>query len=133
MGGRAPLSSELPAILALLASHGWAHRIRDAAWMQHLLARSRAVVAVSEGQVVGFARGVTDELSNGYLSMVVVAEAHRRKGVGSRLVHAVVGAEPEITGVLRADRPGAREFFERLGFTPSSSAMERTRRVRHET
>jgi ribosomal protein S18 acetylase RimI-like enzyme len=127
---RAPLSSELTAVHELLLKHGWAHRIPNAAWLQEVLAKSNAVVAVSAGEVVGFARGVTDGLSNGHLSMVVVAEAHRRQGVGSRLVHAVMGTEPGITWLLRAERPGAREFFERLGFTPSSSAMERTRKAR---
>ena len=130
---RAPSPSELAAVHALLSNHGWAHRIPDAAWLQQLLANSHAVVAVSGGEVVGFARAITDGLSNGYVSMVVVADAHRRRGLGSRLVRAVTGAEPGITWLLRAERSGAREFFERLGFKPSSSAMERTRGVRHET
>jgi ribosomal protein S18 acetylase RimI-like enzyme len=124
---RPPLPSELPAVHALLSSHGWAHRIPDSAWLQQLLAQSRAMVAVSGGEVVGFARGVTDGLSNGHVSMVMVAEAHRHQGVGSRLVQAVMGSEPGITWLLRAERPGARQFFERLGFKPSASAMERIR------
>lgn len=130
---RAPLPSEVPAIHALLAANGWAHRVPDTAWLQKLVERSRCVVAVSAGEIVGFARGVTDGLSNGYLSMVVVAQEHRRGGVGSNLVRAVLDEEPGITWVLRAERPGARQFFEVFGFTVSATAMERKREQRHET
>jgi ribosomal protein S18 acetylase RimI-like enzyme len=124
---RPPHSHEMPAISALLAANGWAHRVHDDAWLGRLVAVSRALVAVESGEVIGFARAVTDGLSNGYLSMLVVAETHRRRGVGSRLVRAIMGGEPGVTWVLRASRPGAREFFDRLGFRPSSDAMERNR------
>lgn len=124
---RPPQPAEFEAARALLAAHGWAHRVADAAWFARLLENSRAMVALSDGEVVGFARGVTDGLSNGYLSMVVVAPSHRRQGVGARLVRAVMGAGPGVAWVLRAERPGAREFFERLGFAASTSAMERKR------
>ncbi len=125
---RAPLDSERPAVLALLGANGWSHRIPDAAWFERLLANSRAIVAVADGEVVGFARGVTDGMSNGYLSMVVVAEPHRRRGLGRRLVLAVMGDDPAITWLLRAERPDARQFFAGLGFSASPCAMERPRR-----
>lgn len=124
---RTATSSDLPALSALLRSNGWAHRLGDDLWLEQLLASSRAAVATEAGTVVGFARCVTDGLSNGYLSMVVVAQEHRRKGIGSSLVREIMGGEPGITWVLRASRPGAREFFRRLGFQASTDAMERIR------
>ena len=130
---RAPLPTEVPDIHTLLSENGWAHRVPDAAWLQKLVERSKCVVAVSAGEVIGFGRGVTDDLSNGYLSMLVVAKEHRGSGIGSRLVCSLVEAEPGITWVLRAERPGARQFFEKLGFSVSATAMERKREQRHET
>lgn len=59
--------------------------------------------------------------------MVVVAEAHRGKGIGSLLVGHAMGTNPEVTWVLRAGRDGAAEFFAKLGFEHSSLAMERRR------
>ena len=112
---RAPNQSDLPALRTLLCSNGWAHRIGDDAWLAKLIGASRALVAIEEQQVVGFARAVTDGLSNGYLSMVVVSGEHRHHGIGSRLVREITGADPGITWVFRASRPGAREFFEHLG------------------
>lgn len=69
----------------LLCSNGWAHRIESPEWFARLIAASqRTAVAVEAGEVVGFARAITDGLSNGYLSMIVVAchvgGPHRARG-----------------------------------------------------
>jgi len=88
---------------------------------------STAEVAIIEGRIVGFARGITDGRSNGYLSMVVVAAIHRGQGIGRLLVEHAIGTHPEVTWVLRAGREGAAEFFAKLGFERSSVAMERRR------
>lgn len=122
-------ASCLPEVHGLLATNGWAHRIGDIQDLGRLIyASQRAVVAVKGGQVIGFARAITDGLSNGYLSMLVVSEGHRRQGVGQALVEHLVGADSHITWVLRAEREGAAQFFTKLGFKASTSAMERPRR-----
>jgi GNAT superfamily N-acetyltransferase len=116
------------AVHRLLVAGGWAHRVGTAEQCAALVAASqRAVVAVVEDEVVGFARGITDGLSNGYLSMVVVSPHHQRHGIGRALVERVVGSNGNVTWVLRAGRPGAEQFFSKLGFSASSVAMERVR------
>jgi GNAT superfamily N-acetyltransferase len=122
------LPAEIEPVHRLLRAHGWAHRIESLHWFEQLLAASqRTAVAVESGEVVGFARGITDGLSNGYLSMVVVAPSHRGKGVGTLLVKHIVGENAGVTWVVRTGREGAREFFARSGFVVSSAAMERVR------
>lgn len=112
-----------------LDQHGWSHRTGDAESFARLIGNSqRTAVAMLGEQIVGFARGITDELSNGYLSMVVVDDQHRRKGIGRALVEHVMGDNPDITWVLRAGREGAEAFFANLGFETSVIAMERPRR-----
>ena len=111
-----------------LDQHGLGHRTGSAEHFALLIKNSqRTAVAVQGDQIIGFARGITDGLSNGYLSMVVVDDQHRREGIGRALVEHIMGDNPDITWVLRAGREGAEAFFASLGFQTSVIAMERPR------
>jgi ribosomal protein S18 acetylase RimI-like enzyme len=125
---RRVLPAELPGVHRLLAHNGWETRLGTVEAFAALIDASQvAEVAVDKGDVIGFVRGITDGLSNGYLSMLVVAAEHRRRGVGRRLVERATGSTGRVTWVLRAGREGAAEFFEKLGFERSAIAMERPR------
>jgi ribosomal protein S18 acetylase RimI-like enzyme len=121
-------AQEVESVRQFLCANGWEHRVGNPEAFAQLLDHSqRTAVAVVDNKIVGFARAITDGISNGYLSMVVVSQEHRLQGIGRALIEHITGDDPRITWVLRAGREGATEFFTKLGFKVSSVAMERLR------
>jgi GNAT superfamily N-acetyltransferase len=88
----------------------------------------RVIGAYIEGsdELVGFARAVSDGVSDAYLADVYVAPSHRGQGVGGRMVEAMV--EDGLGARFRwfLSTRDAHELYSRYGFsTPDERVMER--------
>ncbi|HEV2708058.1 MAG TPA: GNAT family N-acetyltransferase [Pyrinomonadaceae bacterium] len=124
---RSATPDDYEAIRLFLSEAGWERRVADAERFAEMMRHTnRTVVALEGERVVGFARALCDEVSNGYISMVAVAEEMRGRGIGRELVRRLIGEDERITWVLRAGR-GSAEFWRRVGFRASEVAMERVR------
>ena len=126
---RAAEPEDYEAVRAFLAENGWEKRVADREKFRKMMENaSRTVVAFEGARIVGFARALCDEVSNGYIGTVAVAEDFRRKGVGRELVERLLGDDKNITWVLRAGR-GSAGFWKKMGFEVSETAMEKTRSI----
>ncbi|MFT3746415.1 MAG: GNAT family N-acetyltransferase [Pyrinomonadaceae bacterium] len=115
-------------IRELLAANGWEKRVADAERFRRMMENaSRTVVAVDGKRIVGFARALCDDASNGYIGTVLVVDDKRGQGIGRQIVEQLIGDDPDITWVLRAGRESGG-FWEKMGFNLSVVAMERPRR-----
>jgi predicted N-acetyltransferase YhbS len=78
----------LGAILGLCQTQGWPSLPSDPARAQQALTAPgvTTVVAVVADEVVGFATVLSDGVLDAYLSALLVAEAHRREGIGAGLL-----------------------------------------------
>jgi predicted N-acetyltransferase YhbS len=119
--------ADYKAVQRFLAENGWEKRVSDVEKFRKMMENaSRTVVAFEGEKVIGFARALCDDVSNGYIGTVAVAEDKRGQGIGRELVERLIGNDRDITWVLRAGR-GSEKFWKKMGFTVSEAAMEKTR------
>ncbi|MBA3533094.1 MAG: GNAT family N-acetyltransferase [Ardenticatenales bacterium] len=124
---RAIAVAESEQVRLFLQRLGWGRRVDDPERFRLLIANSDRTMSAWEGdQLRGFARALCDEVSNGYVSMVAVDPSCHGQGIGRELILQLIGTDPRITWVLRAGKD-SREFWSKLGFQPSTIAMERLR------
>src|SRR4051812_12775251 len=110
----------------LVIASGWGKRVQDEDRFRRMMAGAdRTVVALDGARIVGFARALFDDASNGYISMVAVATDRRGRGIGRELVARLMDVEQHrhITWVLRSARESTG-FWEKMGFRKSDVAME---------
>ena len=93
------------------------------------------IVAEAQGRVVGFIHGMLKEAPpplaakrTGHVTDLIVAEGHRHRGVGPRLVEAASRwfrdkqAQELTLNAAVCNRP-AREFWEAMGFEPWTQTL----------
>jgi ribosomal protein S18 acetylase RimI-like enzyme len=103
----------LDGILALCRAEEWPDLPSDPVRAARVLTGPNAVtlVALDNDAVVGIAAAISDGAIDAYLSMLVVAAAHRRKGIAAGLIAEMFRA----TGVGRIDllaEPGSEPFYD---------------------
>lgn len=108
---------DFAAVVALLRSTYWAAE-RPVEITARSLSHSLNFGLFHHAEQIGFARVVTDHATVGYLCDVVIADAHRGKGLGKWLLTCIL-EHPELKD-CRIDlfTKDAQEFYRAFGFGP---------------
>ena len=110
----------VPQLVALFQSAWWT-RGREHADVERMLEGSDGVVAFTNpgGDLLAFARFLTDGVYKALVFDVIVAESERGTGLGSALTDALL-AHPRLAGVAHIELyclPELIPFYTRWGFT----------------
>ena len=103
----------------LLDAHSFWASGRSQRELSRMLAGSQAVISAWQGtRLVGFGRATSDGVFRAVLWDVVVAGEHQGRGLGRRIVEALL-QEPVLQGVERTYlmTTNSAGFYEQLGFT----------------
>ena len=113
---------ELGQVLRLYNDAGWLAYTEKPEQLMRALERSLYLVcAYEDGQLCGLLRAVGDGCTILYIQDILVEHAHRRAGVGCRMVEMLLAAYPDVRQkVLMTDEtPEMHGFYESLGFCPA--------------
>ncbi len=115
---------------------GIAQLYRDQGWWpaapDHLDIVARIVagshcffVAEAGVAVVGMGRAISDGVSDAYIQDVTVAPDHRRRGIGTRIVEAILArlTADGLDWIGLIAEEGAGGIYRHLGFSPMAGAV----------
>lgn len=109
-------------VRTLFDQEGW-WPDRDEAMLARLVAAGPAVGAWSGGELVGFARLITDGTCRAYLEDLVVKRDMRGRGIGGELVQALHRELPDGAIVTAFFGPRLEVFYRRLGYSATHQVV----------
>jgi GNAT superfamily N-acetyltransferase len=130
------IDDRLRADLMELHRHEWWTNTRREEDVVRMLAHTDLVVGAcddSSGQLVGFARVLTDRTFKALVFDVIVEQGHRNTGLGKRLVQYVLD-HPMLAQVAHIElycRPELIPFYTQWGFSTPGSDVNFMRRARN--
>ena len=112
------LSLELNEFQYILEDSGLSARrpMEDPLLLERMLLGSNLLItARSEGQLVGFLRGLSDFCYRSFIADLAVAHSYQRKGIGRQLIQVARNQAPDARLILFSAED-ALPFYEKLGF-----------------
>lgn len=107
-------------LLSLYSSVGWDSYVEDVAELAKAIANSTYVVVARHGNdLVGLARGISDDVSVFYLQDILVRPEYQHRGIGRALLSMCLDrfAHVRLKALLTDDLPEQHSFYQALGYS----------------
>jgi GNAT superfamily N-acetyltransferase len=115
---------DLDVVWSFLSTEAYWGRWRSREDVERQVRDAWRVVHVHDGdEFVGFARAVSDGVGLAYLADVFVLPAHRGRGLGRRLVTAMIEDGPGAEFRWLLHTADAHRLYEEFGFAPPDSTL----------
>lgn len=112
-------------LVALYDAVGWVAYTRTPATLARAIANSSIVVTARDehGELIGLARGLSDDASIFYLQYILVRPEHQRSGVGRQLLAVCLERYSHVRQkvLLTDDDEAQHRYYERLGYVNTTS------------
>ncbi|MCX2861079.1 GNAT family N-acetyltransferase [Paucibacter sp. PLA-PC-4] len=116
-----PVAPTPDAFKTLYDTTGWGPTSREASYYAGALAGSWCVqAAYCDGQLVGFARVISDGHLHAFITEMIVHPGYQRRGVGAHMLSSLLAAchEAGISDIQLLSARGKAAFYQRHGFVP---------------
>lgn len=113
------------AVLPLYQAVGWTNYASDPAMTENAFRHSLKAYAAFDAQtLVGIVRAVGDGASILYIQDLLVLPAYQRQGIGTRLLHTLLSAYPDVRQkvLLTDDTQETLRFYQAAGFQLDTDA-----------
>lgn len=106
-------------IVELYKDAGWWNDNDDPSFIKKMIKGSFCFAgAFDNGKMIGMGRAISDGVSDAYIQDVVVLKSWRKKGVGGKIIQAIVQElqKNHIDWIGLIGEPGTENFYSGLGF-----------------
>ncbi|MGT2846808.1 GNAT family N-acetyltransferase [Streptococcus massiliensis] len=117
---RTATPSDLDGLFALYQAEQWTNFTKEKVAAMLEASASIWLVLEEAGEIIGFARYITDGVETTFIGEIIVAKSHRRQGLGRRLIEEIEARQPATRIELASEEDG---FYKALGFIPIGSAL----------
>ena len=110
-------------LVQLFYQAGWSDKTSDLNRLHLMVENSQIVLtAWDEGEMIGFARCITDYVFNGQINNVIVDQEYRGRGIGKGLISRILNNSKKVTYILRGDHDSIK-FYMQMGFKDSDLSL----------
>ena len=115
-------------LVHLFNEAGWYDKTTDLDRIKQMADNSSLVVTAWDNSLmVGFARCTSDHVFNAQINNVVVDSRYRKRGIGTKMVTAIIESNPKVTYLLRTEEHN-QDFYKSMGFEAAEYAFNYKRK-----